>query len=239
MGHIWDDVLTDSDKAIYEAAGYGARGGGGDYPALLVIDVTYAFVGDKPEPILESIKRFPNSCGERGWEAMEHIRDLLDIFRGQDLPVFYTKGMDERNAITRGAWSWKKASDAEQTVGQNPISNTIPDLVAPQPGELVIQKTKPSAFFGTPLLSYLTHLGVDTIVVTGCVTSGCIRATVLDSFSSNLKTIVPEEAVFDRGEVSHKINCFDMNAKYADVIPVDDVKAYLKGLTAGSVSNIA
>jgi len=104
-------------------------------------------------------------------------------------------------------------------------------MIAPVSGEIVIQKTKPSAFFGTPLLSYLTHLRVDTVVVTGGVTSGCIRASVLDSFSNNLKTIVAEEAVFDRGQVSHKMNCFDMNAKYADVIPVEDVIAYLKGLS--------
>ena len=103
-------------------------------------------------------------------------------------------------------------------------------MIAPVKGETVIQKTKPSAFFGTPLASYLTHLGVDTVVVTGTTTSGCIRASVLDAFSNNFKSIVVEEAVFDRGEVSHKINCFDMNSKYADVIPVEDAKAYLKGL---------
>lgn len=234
MGRMWDDVLTDADKAIFEAAGFGAVGGGGHSPALLVIDVTYAFVGDKPEPLMESIKRFPNSCGDVGWAAMENISELLEIFREQGLPVFYTTGMDERNEITRGSWYWKKAPSAEQSVGQNPLSNSIPDLIAPVPGEIVIQKTKPSAFFGTPLLSYLTHLGVDTVLVTGGVTSGCIRATVLDSFSANFKTIVPEEAVFDRGQVSHKINCFDMNAKYADVIPMEDVKIYLKGLSATS-----
>jgi nicotinamidase-related amidase len=234
MANIWDDVLTAEDRAIYDAAGFGHVGGGGASPALLVIDVTYSFTGDRPEPVLQSIERFPNSCGEVAWESMEHIRDLLDLARAQGLPIFYTKGMDERTAVTRGAWNWKKDPTAERATGSNPLSNEIPDMIAPAPGELVIQKTKPSAFFGTPLASYLIHLGVDTVVVTGTTTSGCIRATVLDSFSLNFKTIVPVEAVFDRGEVSHKINCFDMNSKYADVVPVEDVKAYLKGL--GSVS---
>ena len=108
MPRIWDDVLSEQDRLIYEKAGFGAIGGGGPWPALLVIDVTYAFVGDRPEPILESIKRFPNSCGEIGWAAMEHIRELLTICRAQGIPVFYTKGMDDRTPITRGAWSWKK-----------------------------------------------------------------------------------------------------------------------------------
>lgn len=230
MPRMWDDVLTDQDRLIYQKAGFGEVGGGGKRPALLVIDVTYAFVGDRPEPILESIKRFPNSCGEISWTAMEHIRELLTICRAQGIPVFYTKGIDDRTPITRGAWSWKKAPSAERNVGDNPIGNQIPDMIAPVAGETVIQKTKPSAFFGTPLASYLTHLGVDTVVVTGTTTSGCIRASVLDAFAQNFKSIVPEEAVFDRSEVSHKVNCFDMNAKYADVIPVEDAKAYLKGL---------
>lgn len=236
MANIWDDLLTERDRKVYESAGFGYVGRGGEKPALLVVDVTYSFVGDRPEPVLESIKKFPNSCGDVGWVGMEHIRDLLEICRAQSIPVLYTKGMDERTPLTRGAWNWKKDPTAEQRTTGNAMSNEIPDLIAPLPGEVVIQKTKPSAFFGTPLASYLTHLGVDTVVVAGTTTSGCVRATVIDSFSHNFKTIVPEEAVFDRGEVSHKINCFDMNSKYADVVPVEDVKAYLKNVPPAKAS---
>lgn len=238
MPRIWDDVLPESDLAIYRAAGYGIVGGGGERPALLVVDVTYEFVGDKPEPVLDSIKKFPNSCGEAGWRAMEHIRDLLAECRELGLPVFYTKGMDARSAITRGAWGWKKAASSESTVGSNPIGNQIPDLIAPRPGETVIQKTKPSAFFGSPLASYLTHLKVDTVVVTGTTTSGCIRATVLDAFSNNFRSIVVEEAVFDRGELSHKMNLFDMNAKYADVISAEETRAYLRSTQPAAASAV-
>jgi maleamate amidohydrolase len=235
---IWDDLLSDLDREIYREAGYGEVGGGGTKPALLVIDVTYEFVGDKPEPIMDSIKKFGNSCGAPGWERMEKIRELLDICRPAGIPIFYSKGMDERSATTRGAWSWKKSPRVEQrTAERNLLGNTIPDLIAPQPGEVVIQKTKPSAFFGTPLASYLTHLGVDTVVVTGTTTSGCIRATVLDSFSLNLKSIVVEEAVFDRCDVSHRINLFDMNAKYADVISLDDTKKYLRGIAGNDLAS--
>jgi nicotinamidase-related amidase len=231
MARVWDDILSDLDREIYKEAGYGARGQGGQKPALLIIDVTYEFVGDRPEPILESIKKFPNSCGEVGWQAMEQIRDLLAICREQGVPVFYTKGMDERSEITRGAWSWKKSASTEQKVATRGNSaNQIPDMIAPLPGETVIQKTKPSGFFGTPLASYLTWLGVDTVLVTGTTTSGCVRASVLDSFSNNFKTIVVEEACFDRGDLPHKANLFDMQSKYAEVMPIAEVKEYLARL---------
>lgn len=227
MARVWDDVLSERDREVYRAAGYGARAGGGSRPALLVIDVTYDFVGDKPEPILDSIKKFPNSCGEVGWHGMEYIRELLELCREQDVPIFYTKGMDERSAITRGSWTWKNAKAMNKGELAERMGNEIPDMIAPRAGELVIQKTKPSGFFGTPLSSYLIGLGVDTVLVTGTTTSGCVRATVIDAFSNNFRTIVVEEGVFDRGEVSHKINLFDMHSKYADVISIEEAKRYL------------
>lgn len=228
MARVWDDVLSERDREVYRAAGYGARAGGGSRPALLVIDVTYDFVGDKPEPILDSIKKFPNSCGEVGWRGMEYIRELLELCREQDVPIFYTKGMDERSAITRGSWTWKNAKAMNKGELAERMGNEIPDMIAPRAGELVIQKTKPSGFFGTPLASYLVGLGVDTVLVTGTTTSGCVRATVIDAFSNNFRTIVVEEGVFDRGEVSHKINLFDMHSKYADVISLEEAKRYVK-----------
>jgi nicotinamidase-related amidase len=230
MAPVWDDVLTERDRAVYREAGYGTRGGGGKKPALLVIDVTYDFVGDKPEPILESIKKFPNSCGEEGWKGMEAIKELLDTARELDVPVFYTKGMDERLPIVRGSWTWKNAKAIDKGELAERIGNEIPDMIAPREGEVVIKKTKPSAFYGTPLTSYLVGLGVDTVVVTGTTTSGCIRASVIDAFSDNFRVLIVEEGVFDRGQVSHKINLFDMQSKYADVIPLQEAKNYLRSL---------
>lgn len=231
----WDRYLSEDDRAVYDEAGYGRHGGGGTNPALVVIDVTYEFVGDRSEPVRDSIRRFPNSCGSYGWDAMPKIQDLLAAFREGGRPVFYTKGMDDRDSLSRGMWSWKKDPNAESSIAANPIANDIPPEIEPRPGERVIQKTKPSAFFGTPLASYLIHLDVDTLVIAGTTTSGCVRATVLDSFSSNFRTIVAEDAVFDRIEASHIMNCFDMNSKYADVISTDEVVSYVRGL-GGTVS---
>jgi len=88
----WDNILTPRDKDVFALSGYGKRAGFGQRPAVLVIDVNYNFVGDKPEPILESVKRFRNSCGEEGWEGVHRIRELLSEARKKHLPTFYTTG---------------------------------------------------------------------------------------------------------------------------------------------------
>jgi len=103
----------------------------------------------------------------------------------------------------------------------------FPDEVAPQPGDLLLPKKHPSAFFGTPLASYLIGLGVDTIVASGCTTSGCVRGTVVDAFSYNFRCVVPADAVYDRTPTVHQANLFDLGQKYADVMTTDDVVAHL------------
>src|SRR5438270_12267761 len=123
---VWDNLLSELDRAVYVDAGYGGRGGAGARPALLVVDVTYDFVGDRPEPILESIKKFRNSCGEVGWQGMRAIRALLDVAREQDVPIFYTKGMDEESALTRGSWAWKNDRVLQKGELAARIGNQIP-----------------------------------------------------------------------------------------------------------------
>lgn len=229
----WESLLSSLDKQVYQSAGYGARAGGGQRPALIVVDVTYEFTGLRPEPILESIKHFPNSCGEVAWQGMSQIRRLLDACRERAIPIFYTKAMDEPSSVTRGSWGWKRTEDAmSATMADWRRANTIPEPIAPVPGEVVIQKTKPSAFFGSSLASYLVGVGADTLIVTGTTTSGCVRATVIDAFSYNFRTIVVEDGVFDRGDAPHRLNLFDMHAKYADVLTTDDVLAYLATVRA-------
>src|SRR4051794_27246649 len=92
MARIWDKFLTERDKKVIEAAGYGTRGGYGNRAALLIVDVTYGFTGDRPEPILESIKRWNNSSGEESWEAIAVISKLATAFRAKRMPVIYSVG---------------------------------------------------------------------------------------------------------------------------------------------------
>jgi len=227
----WDDTLTARDKDVFALSGYGKCAGFGQRPAILVIDVNYNFVGDKPEPILESVKRFRNSCGAEGWEGVSHIRELLAQARKKHLPTFYTTGHDERtNAVAFGRWQAKNSRSAEDMSERWDKGNDIVAEIAPQPGDIVVRKQKPSAFFGTPLISMLNEVHADSVLVAGTTTSGCVRASVIDAFSYNLKVSVVEECVFDRGQASHKINLFDMAMKYADVIPLKEALDYIRSL---------
>jgi nicotinamidase-related amidase len=233
---IWDKFLTERDKEVFAAAGYGARGGFGERPAVVVVDVSWAFCGDKPEPIMESIKRWRNSCGEDAWVSIGYIAKLVEKARDKGVPVIYTTGFRRDDNWDTGSWGWKNSRNAEdRTVISNDgrDGNEIVSAIAPGPKDIMIYKQKPSGFFGTNLASYLTLLGCDSIVVVGTTTSGCVRGTVIDAFSLNYRVAVAEEGCFDRSEASHAINLCDMNAKYADVIPTSEVLAFFDTLPAG------
>lgn len=227
----WDDILTRRDREVFALSGYGKRAGFGQRPAVLIIDVNYNFVGDRPEPILESVKRFRNSCGAEGWEGVHCIRELLTETRKKHLPTFYTTGHDNRtNSVTFGRWQAKNSRSTEDMTEQWDHGNQIVAEISPEPGEIIVRKQKPSAFFGTPLMSMLNEVHADSVLVTGTTTSGCVRASVIDAFSYNLKVSVIEECVFDRGQASHKVNLFDMAMKYADVISLKEALEYVRSL---------
>ncbi|MFQ5902249.1 MAG: isochorismatase family protein, partial [Candidatus Binatia bacterium] len=227
---IWDDILTERDKEVFAKSGYGKRAGFGQRPAVLVIDMNYNFVGDRPEPVLQSVERFRNSCGEEGWEGVYRIRDLLEGAREKHLPTFYTTAQEKRSPLAVGRWQGKNRRSGEDFSEGWSKGNEIVEEIAPQEGDIVVCKQKPSAFFGTALMSMLNEVHADSVLVTGCTTSGCVRASVIDAFSYNLRVSVVEECVFDRGQASHKINLFDMNAKYADVIPLSEALEYIRSL---------
>jgi nicotinamidase-related amidase len=189
-----------------------------------VIDVQYRTVGDAPVPIREAIQTmYPTATGEIGWRAVHNIATLLQVARAHDIPVIYPYVAP------------KKKIDAGRFGDINPQVTNIAlrgydfvEEIAPKEGDITIPKRHASAFFGTALESYLNDLGADTIIVTGCTTSGCVRATVSDAFSYNYNTIVVEECVYDRIQISHLISLFDMDAKYADVMSLQEVKDALE-----------
>jgi nicotinamidase-related amidase len=222
----WREVVPPEDLEVYEAAGYGGRMELGTRPALLVIDVTYGFVGKPGLPILEAIREHPNACGPAGWAAVPPIRDVLDAGRSVGAPVFYTAGTTRHVVDNLGRWRDKHRRTLERPAD----TQVIVEEIAPQPGDVLVEKTKPSAFFGTPLTATLIDLGVDTVVVAGCTTSGCVRASVIEAFSYGFRVAVVEDGTFDRGGLSHAVNLFDMDAKYANVMPSADVVAYLRSV---------
>ena len=227
----WKDRLPERDLKAFEASGYGQDVGFGGRPAVIVIDVNYNFLGDRREPILESIKRFPYSCGEAGWEALKHLERLLPAARQAGALVAYSTGRWSDAGFDTGVLGTLNKRHVELT-GEGFDGYRIMPQVAPRPEDMLVEKHYPSMFFGTPLMSFLNHLHIDTVLITGCTTSGCVRATAVDAYSYNFKTIVVEECVFDRSESSHVQSLIDMDMKYADVIGVDAAIEYLDGLAA-------
>ena len=227
---IWDDFLTERDKQVYAQAGYGKRGGFGKRPALFIIDVQYNFCGDKPEDILEGLKQYRTHCGPEAWAAVEHIVPLLELAREKNIPVFYTESARRPDMIDSGVQVGKNHRGTEKTSTEGTHATQTVAPLAPRPQDIRIGKRKPSCFFDTIFMSHLNFFDVDTLILTGCTTSGCLRATAVDAYSYNFKVVIPEETAFDRFQASHAINLFDLNCKYADVIPSAEVKDYLGGL---------
>lgn len=230
MGHPWDGLVPENEQEVFRAAGYGRRGGWGTRPALLVVDVNYNFAGDRPEPILDSIRRFRNSCGEVAWQTIPRIAELMAHARLRGVPVFFTTQGYRLDPLGVGSWGLKNARATEVSEDAAGIGTEIVKELAPLPDEVVIRKEKPSAFFGTALASHLVARGVDTVVVAGCVTSGCVRATAVDAFSYNYRVGVVADCVFDRAETIHRLHLFDLAMKYADVVSLAEAIAYLERL---------
>lgn len=228
MQPVWDRFLSAQDKAVFDASGYGIKVGFGRRPVLLVVDVSYGFTGDRPEPLLKSISRWHNSCGEVAWRTIPTIRSLIESFRARRLPVIYTTGSFREDDWDAGSSHWKNArmTAARSANRSNLDSNRIVDEIAPQPQDIVVFKQKPSAFFGTNLLQHLILLQCDSIVVAGITTSGCVRATVVDGYSYNFRVAVAEDACCDRFEFSHAASLYDMHTKYADIVPSAAVIEY-------------
>jgi maleamate amidohydrolase len=218
----WDGIIPEPELEVYRKAGLGAKGGIGKRAALLVIDVQYRSMGTSPKPILESMKEYGTSCGEAGWRAVPGIERLIGEFRQRGWPVIYPyvapKGVHHEGSFTAKA----------------PGLLTVPlhgyDFVkeiAPTPEDLLIPKMQASAFFGTALPGHLVRFGVDSVVVTGCTTSGCVRGSAVDANAYNYKVVVPEDCVYDRSPTSHAVNLFDIAHKYADVVTCDETVAML------------
>ena len=228
----WDGIISEEEQKAYHAAGFGRPSGVGKRPALLIIDVQYRTIGTTPKPFWESIKEFPTSCGDVGWNAMRNIATLLAEFRRNRWPVLYPHVAPKN-----------KATDGGRLAQKVPAIMNIPEKgyefpaeIAPREGDVLIPKKHPSAFFATPLVSHLIDLQADTLVVTGCTTSGCVRGSVVDGFAYNFRVLVPHDAVYDRSATSHAVNLFDMASKYADVASSAEILEKLRPMGNAAVA---
>jgi nicotinamidase-related amidase len=164
-------------------------------------------------------------------ERLPDIRALLDASRAAGIPIFFTQGLVDPSLFDVGLWKGAAHKSGKTQIAGSRGAEIVEEL-APQPGEQVIQKRRPSGFFGTSLDLLLRSHGVDTILLTGSSMSGCVRATGTDGFSYNYRVMIVRECVIDRTVEVLERNLFDMNAKYADAVSLTDTLAYLEGITA-------
>ncbi len=214
----WDDVITPKTLAAFRRPPepMDAPLTSGNRPALIVIDMTRMFVDAD----------YPSGCSGTD-NAVKANATLLQSARDNGVPVFFTKAYADPLHVPTSAEQglWKHGS---LDVPGLPPGDCIVEQLTPLASETIVTKgSKPSAFFGTTLMAMLTALRVDTVIVTGISTSGCVRATALDGFQNNLHVIVPHEATADRSAISHKVSLFDLHMKYASVRDLAPVLAFL------------
>jgi maleamate amidohydrolase len=233
----WNGLLTEGDRRLLKGAGFARRVGFGSMPAILVIDAQNYMLGDKPEPLEKSAKRFPSSTGERGWRALRAITRLLDVGRSRNIPVFFTRFVLRADGEDVGVYGRKRKffGNSQNWCIDGTYGAELSPLVAVAPGDLVLVKNRFSAFWGTPLLGLLIQRKIDTLIVVGGSTSNCVRATVFDAASYNFRTAVVQECVFDRFEISQRVSLFEMDRQFADVVRLESAIRYLRRLPyAGS-----
>ena len=217
--HCWRDVVTDEELEIY--ACYSRETRVGEQPALLAIDLYNKVYAGGPGPVLEASRKFTSACGDNAWNAIEPTKKLFAAARAAGIPVIYTTGHFSQDVR---ATMRQRGSDIND-------GYAIKDDFAPEPDDLIIYKERASGFFGTALVAHLRRMGVNSLIVCGESTSGCVRASVVDAYSNAFHVTVVEECTFDRSALSHKVNLFDLHHKYADVMHLDEVLAHLEGLS--------
>jgi maleamate amidohydrolase len=217
----WMKLIPQADLATYRAGGFFRDVKPGERTALIVVDVTLGFWGSPGLTLAQAIAEFPTACGPVSWETMPRIARLVTLFRDRKLPIVFTSNDVVANAYTG------KATKGERGAKPDPRFNDFPAEIAPREGEWVLAKTKASGFFQSPLAAYLVRERIDTVVVCGVSTSGCVRATAVDAFSHGFATFVVDDCCFDRSWFAHCANLFDLQAKYASVVSLHELEALL------------
>lgn len=217
--HCWRDIVPPEMLKTYEP--YRRELRVGERPALLAIDLyNFVYRGDPAKYPHELADEFPNSCGRYAWDAVEPTKKLFAACRAAGLPIVYLTSSVRKNRVR---------STNRQTghdVGDDMFD--IHPAFTPREGDILIRKERASAFHSTPLIAHLTRLGISSLIVCGESTSGCVRASVVDAYAYGYHTTIAEECVFDRAELTHKVNLFDIHHKYGDVMLTDDIVTHLE-----------
>lgn len=224
MINIWNELLTEHDqKCLANKSEFQPRRGLGCKPAIVVIDMQKAVIGED-RPIYEQQDRYPYACGNFAWAAIRHMEKLLPYARAHGIPVVYTKH------CYRPEYGYEGRPKNDVFAFDNPDSEIVPEIAPIVPGDIVIEKQGASAFFSTTLPHSLRSRGIDTVLIVGNTTSGCVRASAIDATGFSFKTAVVQDCIFDRLEMAHRASLFDLQYKYCDVLELGEVYEYIDGL---------
>jgi maleamate amidohydrolase len=219
--HCWKDIVTPEILETYTP--YHRQTYIGQRPALLAIDLYNLVYEGGPKYPHELVNDYRSSCGIYAYNAIEPTQELFALARSLKIPIFYTTS-ETRKEVNPD----KVSATNRQPAKVNEEAFKIREEFKPEPGDIVIYKERASGFFGTPLVAHLTQKGIDSLIVCGESTSGCVRASCVDAYSFGYHVSIVEECVFDRSILSHKVNLFDLHHKYADVMTLEEVKESLK-----------
>jgi nicotinamidase-related amidase len=225
--HVWRDVIDEDTLKIYSA--YARETFVGPNPAVIAIDLYNSAYRGGARPPVELQAEFPSSCGVNAWNALDPTKKLFAAARAAGVPIFYCTSDTRPQAKPRT----KPSATRRQRHAAHPDDYVIHADLAPAPEDVVIVKQRASIFAGTPLTSHLTTLGIQSLVVCGESTSGCVRASCVDGFSAGYHVSLVEECTFDRSDLIHKVNLFDLHHKYADVMAVAEVIQHFEAMTGG------
>jgi maleamate amidohydrolase len=220
--HCWKDVVTPEILETYTP--YHRETYIGQRPALLAIDLYNLVYEGGPKQPHELVKDHKSSCGIYAYNAIKPTQELFALARSLKIPIFYTTSETRKEANPDAV----NATARQKSVKIDPKGYEIREEFKPESGDVVIFKERASGFFGTPLVAHLTQKGIDSLIVCGESTSGCVRASCVDAYSLGYHVSIVEECVFDRSILSHKVNLFDLHHKYSDVMMLEEVKESVK-----------
>ena len=229
--HCWKDTVPPDVLDIYTH--YARKTFVGPSPALLAIDLYELAYQGGAKPVAQLHKTYPSTCGENAHAAIEPTKRLFAAVRRAGLPVFYCTQDHRPQNRPDGAISTRRKEKPA-----NAADHGIYHEFTPQPSDVIIYKQRASIFQGTPFLSHLNLLGIRSLLVCGESTSGCVRASTVDAYSNGFHVTIVEECTFDRSELVHKVNLFDLHHKYVDVMHLDEVEVHLERLAANKPSSL-
>ena len=229
MSRVWDRFVPAQELDRLSEGGFGRPVALGGRPCLIVVDVVVSFLGSRPgEERDTGTPEYVTACGPAGWERLPAICQVIEKCRAADVPVVFTKGSPEDTGFVGGAIKLLDDLALARHVDEAPF----PSEILPAADEYVLTKTRASAFFHTSLELYLRRERIDSLIVVGTTTSGCVRATAVDGSSYGYPVLVVEDACFDRSEFAHASNLFDIQMKYGEVV---DMEGLGRALSRGGI----